>query len=88
MIVGYAISQPTLFQTLQELPSARIAWNKVDRTANDERLMVVWIKPDDFAAFESVVDDDPTATDPRILMVFSDQRLYYVEQSARGRALR
>jgi hypothetical protein len=86
MIVECTIQQPTLLQTLQEVPSARVTWEKMDRTANDERLLLFWVETDDFAAFESAMDDDPTVTGPRALTTFSDQRLYQVEQTANGKS--
>jgi hypothetical protein len=86
MIIECTIQQPTLLRTLQGLLSVQVTWEKMDRTADDERLLLFWVETDDFGAFESAMDNDPTVTDPQTLTTFGNQRLYQVEQTADGKA--
>ncbi|MFC5973186.1 helix-turn-helix domain-containing protein [Halomarina salina] len=86
MLVEFTVQQPTLLQTLREVPSSRIIWEQKDTTENDEELLLFWAESDDFDAFESALYDDPTVTAPRRLTEFSDRRLYQVEHVGEGRA--
>ncbi|MFC5972605.1 helix-turn-helix domain-containing protein [Halomarina salina] len=84
MIVEFTIDQPTLLQSLRQVPSTRITWEQTDTTANDERLMLFWAESDDYDAFETAMYHDSTVTAPRTLTRFSDRRLYQVEQVGEG----
>lgn len=80
------LQQPTLLRALRAVPTARVIWEGLNVTANDERLLLFWVDADDYEAFEGAMNDDPTVTAPRRLTTFSDRRLYQAEQIDVGRA--
>ena len=80
IIVKYTLEHPTLRHALQEVPSTRIVWERMDTTDNGKQLLLFWAESDDFEAFEAAMDDDSTVTDQRTLTKFSDRRLYQVKQ--------
>lgn len=86
MIVKYTYQQPTLLETLQQFPDARLEWQVSSTTPNDEMLLLFWVEVSDFEAFEAAMYDDPTVTAPSCLTEFADRRLYQVEQVGEGRS--
>jgi hypothetical protein len=86
MIVECTVQQPTLLRTLRGVPSSTVVWERTDTTADGERLLLFWAECEDFDAFESAMQEDPTVTGVRRLVTFDDRRLYQAEQVAEGRA--
>ncbi|MFC5970377.1 helix-turn-helix domain-containing protein [Halomarina salina] len=80
------MTQPTLRQALQDVPSTRIIIEQVETEYSGERTLTFWVESDDFAAFETAMSDDPTVTDVECLTTFSDRRLYRATQVGEGRA--
>jgi len=85
VIVTSTIQQPTLLQSLEEVPSARIVFEQLDTLDGGKRKGSFWVEADDYDAFEAAMDDDPTVTAIRHLTTFNDRRLYQAEQIGEGR---
>jgi predicted DNA binding protein len=80
VVADVHITHPSLVlvPTIRAVPDARIEVVADSTTAPDAEWFPFLVTTDDFAAFESALDDDPTAREPVVSADFGESRTYQI----------
>ncbi|MFC7079793.1 helix-turn-helix domain-containing protein [Halorussus caseinilyticus] len=80
-VAEFVVSSPILRETRKVVPEMTFETEDVRRMPDSSQKFVFWASGDDFDAFESGVEDDPTVADYCLLADLGDRRLYRVTLS-------
>lgn len=85
LIVEYRLDTPTLRETLERTPGVRLRVEEV-YSENREITVIFRTECNDWTAFETAVEEDPTVTTPELLTETAEGRLYQLRLTERGKA--
>ncbi|MDY6817804.1 MAG: helix-turn-helix domain-containing protein [Halobacteriales archaeon] len=78
------LDHPIFREPFRALPEVEIVWEQTSDQLAGPKQMIVWVRCDDFEAFEAAVDADPGTKRPEVLSATEDRRLYCVDLTERG----
>lgn len=86
IIAEFTIDHPILREPLSSVPGTEAEWEHTYERSGEPAQMTVWIRTDDFEAFEAALSNDTGVTNPTELADVGDRRLYRVELTDLGQA--
>ena len=85
VIAEFTIEHPILREPLRRVPGIEARWGLTQDQVDGPTQMTVWIAADDFEAVDEALEADPGTTNPTVLAVQGDRRLYRVDFTELGR---